>query len=71
MLFFVFVYLGMTALGLSLESMITILTPRFVPFFLFVLVCSWTASFYALLMLEPSDAHSSDNFQHCTSHYAS
>ncbi|KAI0925371.1 hypothetical protein AcV7_005634 [Taiwanofungus camphoratus] len=38
MLFFVFVYLGMTALGLSLESMITILTPRFVPFFLFVLI---------------------------------
>lgn len=38
MLFFVFVYLGMAALGMSLESMITVLTPRYVPFFLFTLV---------------------------------
>ena len=35
---FVFLYLGMAALGLSLEAMITIFTPRFVPFFLFILV---------------------------------
>nr|VWO94476.1 Chitin synthase (EC [Ganoderma boninense] len=35
---FVFLYLGMAALGLSLEAMITIFTPRFVPFFLFILI---------------------------------
>ncbi len=35
---FVYLYLGMAALGLSLEAMITIFTPRFVPFFLFILV---------------------------------
>ena len=37
-LFFVYVYLAMAALGLALESMITLLTPKFVPFFLFALV---------------------------------
>ena len=35
---FLFVYLGMTALGLSLEAMITLLTPKFIPFFVFTLV---------------------------------
>lgn len=35
---FAFIYLGMAALGLSIEAMITLLTPRFVPFFLFILV---------------------------------
>jgi hypothetical protein len=35
---FLFVYLGMSALGLSLEAMITVLTPKFIPFFLFILV---------------------------------
>lgn len=39
---FFYFYLGMAALGLSLEAMITILTPRFVPFFLFILVRSVT-----------------------------
>ena len=38
LLFFVYIYLGMCALGLALEAMITILTPRFVPFFLVLLV---------------------------------
>ncbi|OBZ73437.1 Nitrosoguanidine resistance protein SNG1 [Grifola frondosa] len=38
MLFFCYIYLGMAALGLSMESMITILTPRFAPFFLFILI---------------------------------
>ncbi|KAI0707430.1 hypothetical protein C8T65DRAFT_650942 [Cerioporus squamosus] len=33
-----YIYLGMCALGLSLEAMITIFTPRFVPFFLFTLI---------------------------------
>ena len=37
-LFLVYVYLAMASLGLALESMITLLTPRFVPFFLFALV---------------------------------
>lgn len=35
---FAFVYLGMLALGLSLEAMITLLTPKFVPYFLFILI---------------------------------
>ncbi|TCD67708.1 hypothetical protein EIP91_012004 [Steccherinum ochraceum] len=34
----VYTYLGLAALGLSLESMITILTGQFTPFFLFVLI---------------------------------
>ncbi|KAI0641589.1 hypothetical protein C8Q79DRAFT_918920 [Trametes meyenii] len=38
MLSWVYIYLGMAALGLSLEAMITILTPRFTPFFLFTLI---------------------------------
>ncbi|RDX39720.1 hypothetical protein OH76DRAFT_1490876 [Lentinus brumalis] len=38
LLSFFFIYLGMCALGLSLEAMITIFTPRFVPFFLFTLI---------------------------------
>jgi len=37
-LFWVYVYLAMASLGLALESMITLLTPRFVPFFLFALI---------------------------------
>ena len=36
--FFTFIYMGMCALGLALEAMITLLTPRFVPFFLVLLV---------------------------------
>ncbi|KAI0759545.1 hypothetical protein BD413DRAFT_273447 [Trametes elegans] len=38
MVSWVYIYLGMAALGLSLEAMITILTPRFTPFFLFTLI---------------------------------
>ena len=38
LLAFVYFYLGMAALGLSLEAMITILTPKFIPYFLFCLV---------------------------------
>ncbi|KAI8976311.1 hypothetical protein BD414DRAFT_467212 [Trametes punicea] len=38
MVFWVYVYLGMAALGLSIEAMITIFTPRFTPFFLFILI---------------------------------
>lgn len=38
MLTFVFFYLGMLALGLALEAMITLLTPKFIPYFLFILV---------------------------------
>ena len=38
--FFAFIYMGMCALGLALEAMITLLTLRFVPFFLVLLVCA-------------------------------
>ena len=38
MVAFVFLYLGMASLGLAVEAMITVLTPRFVPFFLFIMV---------------------------------
>ncbi|KIJ68923.1 hypothetical protein HYDPIDRAFT_144365 [Hydnomerulius pinastri MD-312] len=37
-LFWMYVYMGMAALGLALESMITLLTPKFTPFFLFSLI---------------------------------
>ena len=40
LLSFFYIYLGMCALGLSIEAMITVLTPRFAPFFLFTLVSS-------------------------------
>ena len=38
MLAFILNYLGMLALGLSLEAMITLLTPKYIPYFLFILV---------------------------------
>ena len=37
--FFIYIYMGMCALGLSIEAMITLMTPRFVPCFLVLLVC--------------------------------
>ena len=37
-LFFIYVYLAMCSLGLALEAMITVLSPRFAPFFLVCLV---------------------------------
>jgi len=37
-LFWIYVWLGLCALGLALEAMVTILTPRFLPFFLFFLI---------------------------------
>ena len=43
MLALVFVYLGMTSLGMAVEAMITLLTPRFVPFFLFFMVSRGSA----------------------------
>lgn len=46
MLFFFYVYLGMASLGLAQEAMITLTTPRFVPFFLFILVCSISNCYY-------------------------
>ena len=33
-----YIYLGMCALGLALEAMITVLTYKFIPFFLVLLV---------------------------------
>ena len=44
--FFAFVYLGMAALGLALEAMVTLLGPRFVPFFLVLLVSSFLFFFF-------------------------
>ncbi|KAG8987044.1 hypothetical protein FRB90_003625 [Tulasnella sp. 427] len=37
-LFWVFVYMGMAGLGLATEAMITLLTPRFVAYFLIALI---------------------------------
>ncbi|KAG8987043.1 hypothetical protein FRB90_003624 [Tulasnella sp. 427] len=37
-LFWIFVYMGMSALGLSVEAMITLLTPRFAAYFLVALI---------------------------------
>ncbi|KAH8113159.1 hypothetical protein DFH11DRAFT_365230 [Phellopilus nigrolimitatus] len=36
--FFAFIYLGMCALSLALEAMVTLTTPKFVPFFLVLLI---------------------------------
>ncbi|OCH87106.1 hypothetical protein OBBRIDRAFT_796525 [Obba rivulosa] len=38
LVFFVYAYLGMASLGLALEAVITLATPRFTPFFLFILI---------------------------------
>lgn len=37
-IFWLYVYMGMTALGLSTEAMITLLTPKFISYFLLVLI---------------------------------
>jgi hypothetical protein len=39
-LYFVYTYLGMAALGLATEAMVTLLTPRFMAFFLLPLIIS-------------------------------
>ncbi|KAG8735357.1 hypothetical protein FRC11_003316 [Ceratobasidium sp. 423] len=39
-LYFIYTYMGMAALGLATEAMVTILTPRFVAFFLLPLIIS-------------------------------
>ncbi|THG94903.1 hypothetical protein EW145_g8054 [Phellinidium pouzarii] len=38
LLFFAIIYLGMSAFGLALEAMTTLLTPKFIPFFLILLI---------------------------------
>ena len=38
MLSFMYFYLGMAALGLAVEAMVTVLTVRYSPYFLFILV---------------------------------
>ena len=50
---FVFNYLGMLALGLSLEAMITLLTPKFIPYFLFLLVGRSSVSCGGRLLTRP------------------
>ena len=44
LLFIVTIFLGMCALGLALEAMVTVLTTKFVPFFLVLLVSQSCAS---------------------------
>jgi hypothetical protein len=39
-LYFLYTYMGMAALGLATEAMVTILTPRFMAFFLIPLIIS-------------------------------
>lgn len=45
--------MGMCALGLALEAMITLLTPRFVPFFLVLLVRRSALVFHRSSLLPP------------------
>ncbi|KAG9037262.1 hypothetical protein FRB95_006205 [Tulasnella sp. JGI-2019a] len=53
-LFWVFVYMNVAALGLALEAMITILTPRFTPFFLLFLVIFNVCTSTIPIDLQPS-----------------
>ncbi|KAG8950622.1 hypothetical protein FRC04_007246 [Tulasnella sp. 424] len=53
-LFWVFVYLGMAGLGLATEAMITILTPRFVSYFLICLIISNVSVASVPIDLQPS-----------------
>lgn len=48
-LFFTYAYLSMAALGLALEAMITLLGPRFIPFFLVLLVSEFDCPIWAFL----------------------
>ncbi|KAG9047508.1 hypothetical protein FS837_002093 [Tulasnella sp. UAMH 9824] len=53
-LFWVFVYLGMAALGLATEAMITLLTPRFIAYFLIALIISNVSVASVPIVLQPS-----------------
>ncbi|KAG8911645.1 hypothetical protein FRC01_005605 [Tulasnella sp. 417] len=53
-LFWVFVYMGMAALGLATEAMITLLTPRFIAYFLIALIISNVSVASVPIVLQPS-----------------
>ncbi|KAG9047650.1 hypothetical protein FS837_001778 [Tulasnella sp. UAMH 9824] len=53
-LFWVFVYMGMAALGLATEAMITFLTPRFIAYFLIALIISNVSVASVPIVLQPS-----------------
>ncbi|KIO25208.1 hypothetical protein M407DRAFT_244144 [Tulasnella calospora MUT 4182] len=53
-LFWVFVYMGMAALGLATEAMITLLTPRFISYFLIALIISNVSVASVPIVLQPS-----------------
>ncbi|KAG8938119.1 hypothetical protein FRC04_009513 [Tulasnella sp. 424] len=53
-LFWVFVYLGMTAMGLATEAMITLLTPRFISYFLIALIVTNVSVVSVPIVLQPS-----------------
>ncbi|TDL23497.1 hypothetical protein BD410DRAFT_768789 [Rickenella mellea] len=53
-IFWAYIYLGMLALGLALESMITLLTARFVPFFLVLWIIANISSAVIPAELQPA-----------------
>ncbi|KAG8950619.1 hypothetical protein FRC04_007243 [Tulasnella sp. 424] len=53
-LFWVFVYLGMAAMGLATEAMITLLTPRFIAYFLIALIITNVSVASVPIVLQPS-----------------
>ncbi|KAG8887195.1 hypothetical protein FRC00_000507 [Tulasnella sp. 408] len=53
-LFWVFVYLGMSGLGLATEAMITLLTPRFIAYFLIALIISNVSVASVPIVIQPT-----------------
>ncbi|KAG9019318.1 hypothetical protein FRB90_004031, partial [Tulasnella sp. 427] len=53
-LFWVFVYMGMAALGLATEAMITLLTPRFIAYFLIALIITNVSVASVPITLQPA-----------------
>jgi len=58
-LYWISSFLGMSALGLAVEALITLLTPRFIPYFLLLWIitnvsvafCTWTSTLASLPIL--------------------
>ncbi|KAG9019841.1 hypothetical protein FRB90_003430 [Tulasnella sp. 427] len=53
-LFFLYVYMGMAALGLSTEAMVTLLTPRFIANFLLILIIYNVSVAAVPIVMQPS-----------------
>lgn len=53
-IFWLYVYMGMAALGLSTEAMITLLTPRFIANFLLILIIYNVSVASVPIVLQPS-----------------